>query len=212
MCYLFNSRCLVVVSFDGFIDILGIQTDSQLAICFPGVASEDTQSVGFSTGTMIPCSMNLSSFSHTSGCIVIRHFYGACMTGFASLHRVMWYVPGKWPIPSNLSRYALMRSSFVLSSVGLMSWRFCLTVLHSVVAFFCWTNFFFQRLTAQLSSAFCCGFLLLNQCGAIVSASPQYSLDTFRVLSLTWIMKRHKLSEWVETSIYLYRNSHVYFL
>ena len=31
------SRCLVVVSFDGFVDILGIQTDSQLAICFPGI-------------------------------------------------------------------------------------------------------------------------------------------------------------------------------
>ena len=32
-------------------------------------------------------------------------------------------------------------------------------------------------------------------CGAILSASPQYALDTFGVLSLTWIMKRHKLSE-----------------
>ena len=108
--------------------------------------------MGSSTGMMIPCFMNTSSFSCTSGRIAIRHFHGACTMGFTSLHRVMWYVPGKWPIPLNLSGYALMRSSFVLRGGGLRSWRFCLTDPCSVVSFFCCTNFFSWRLTAQLSS------------------------------------------------------------
>ena len=39
------------------------------------------------------------------------------------------------------------------------------------------------------------GFLHKQHCGATVLASPQYASDTFGVLSLTWITKRHKLSE-----------------
>ena len=62
---------------------------------------------------------------------------------------------------------------------------------------------------ASSPSASSCPFASSTQCGAIVLASPQYASDNFGVLSLTWITKRHKLSEWVETSIYLYRNSHV---
>ena len=108
--------------------------------------------MGSSTWVMILCSRNSSSFSCTSGCIAISHFLGACTTGFALLHKVMWYVPGKWPIPSNLSGYALMRSSFVLRGGELGCWKSCLTILPSVVGFFCCTNFLFWRLTAQLSS------------------------------------------------------------
>ena len=48
-------------------------------------------------------------------CIAIGHFCGACTTGFESFQRVMGYIPGKCPIPSNLSGYALMRSSLLLS-------------------------------------------------------------------------------------------------
>ena len=70
--------------------------------------------MGSSTGVMIPCSRKSSSFACTSGCIVIGHLHSACTTGFALLHRVMWDIPGKWPIPSNLPGYAFMRSSFVL--------------------------------------------------------------------------------------------------
>ena len=39
------------------------------------------------------------------------------------------------------------------------------------------------------------GSHFLMMCGAILSASQQYALDTFGVLSLMWITKRHKLSE-----------------
>ena len=61
----------------------------------------------------------------------------------------MWYVPGKRPIPSNLSGYALMRSSLVLSCCRLVR-SFC-TCWHSVVGF-CSVSFFRRKRTAQLSS------------------------------------------------------------
>ena len=46
---------------------------------------------------------------------LIGHLHGAWTTGLGSFQRVRWYVPGKHPIPSNLSGYALMRSSLVFS-------------------------------------------------------------------------------------------------
>ena len=39
------------------------------------------------------------------------------------------------------------------------------------------------------------GYFHEVDCGAIVLASPQYLSDTFGVLSLVWVTKRHKLSE-----------------
>ena len=157
MCYLFNSGCLVVVFLDGFVDILGIQTNSQLAICFPGVGEWGYPSLWAPpVGWWILVHMNSSSFSHTSGHIVIGHFHGACMMGFASLHRVMWYVPGKQPIPLNLSRYALMRFFF-----GVEGWRF--QVLK--VLFDC--------------STLCCGFLLLHQLLLEVDCTVEFHYAKF---------------------------------
>ena len=73
---------------------------------------------------------------------------GAWTLCLASFWRVMWYVLGKCPIPSNLSGYALMRSSLVLSCCRLVM-SFC-TCWHSFVGFWC-VSFFQQKCTAQLS-------------------------------------------------------------
>ena len=67
--------------------------------------------------------------------MVIGHFCGAWTTGFASFWWVMWYMPGKCPIPSHLYGYALMRSSLVFSCCRLVR-----SFLYLLV--------------------FCCGFLL----------------------------------------------------
>ena len=75
--------------------------------------------------------MNSSSFSFTRGCTGIGHFLGTCTTGLASSQRVMWSVPGNWPIPSNWLGEALMRSSLELSAEV----RSGLLLAHSVVGF-----------------------------------------------------------------------------
>ena len=97
---------------------------------------------------MILCSRKSFNFSCTKGCIAMGHFHGAWTIGFVSSQRVMWYVPGKHPIPSNLSGCDLMRS-LVLSCFRLVR-SFC-TCWHPVVGFCC-VSFFQQKCTAQLYS------------------------------------------------------------
>ena len=78
---------------------------------FQAYATDETQSVGSSTGVMAPCFTILSNSALTLGCMEIGHFQGACMTGWALSHSLMVYSPGNWPLPWNLSGNFLIRSS-----------------------------------------------------------------------------------------------------
>ena len=88
----------------------------------------------------------------------------------------MWYVPGKCPIPSNLSGYALMRS-LVLSGCKLVK-SFC-TCWHSIVGF-CWVGLFEWKLTAQFSSS----ILNFEHDGSPKIAGPGVSAIYHQVCSL----------------------------
>ena len=78
---------------------------------FQAYATDETQSVGSSTWVMTSGFTILSNSTLTLGCMEIGHFWGACMTHWALSCSLILYLPGNWPMPSNLSGNFLMRSS-----------------------------------------------------------------------------------------------------
>ena len=61
---------------------------------FQTYATDETQSVGSSTGVMTPSFAILSNSTLTLGHMEIGHFLGACMTGWASTCSLIVYSPG----------------------------------------------------------------------------------------------------------------------
>ena len=70
---------------------------------FQAYVTDETQSVGSSTGVMTPTFTIVSNSALTLGHMEIGHFWGACLTGWALSHSLMVYLPGNWPMPWNLS-------------------------------------------------------------------------------------------------------------
>ena len=88
---------------------------------FQAYASDETQSVGSSTGVMTPSFTILSYYVLTLGHVEIGHFWGACMTGSALSCSLMVYSPGNWPMPWILSQNFLMSSSVDLIGTVFLS-------------------------------------------------------------------------------------------
>ena len=78
---------------------------------FQACATDETQSVGSSTGVMTPSFTILFYSALTLGHMEIGHFQGACLKDWASPCSLMVYSPRNWPMPWNLSGNFLMRSS-----------------------------------------------------------------------------------------------------
>ena len=77
---------------------------------FQAYATDETQSVGSSTGVMTPSYTILCNSALTLGHMEIGHFQGACMTSWPLSCSLVMYSPGKWPMPWNLSGNFLMRT------------------------------------------------------------------------------------------------------
>ena len=78
---------------------------------FQAYATDETQSIGLSTGVITPSFTTLPNSVLTFRCMEIGHFSGACITGWALSHSLMVYSPGNLPMPWNLFENLLMRSS-----------------------------------------------------------------------------------------------------
>ena len=87
----------------------------------PSIATDKTQSVGSSTGVMIPSFTILSNSFLTLEHMEIGHFLGVCMTGWVLSHSMMVYSLGNWPMPWSLSGNFLMRSSIDLIGTVFLS-------------------------------------------------------------------------------------------
>ena len=72
----------------------GPKTDAQLTDAFQPYATDETQSVGLSTGVRTPGFAILSNSALTLGHMEIGYFQGTCMTGWALSHSLMVYSPG----------------------------------------------------------------------------------------------------------------------
>ena len=70
---------------------------------FQAYTTDETQSVGSSTGVMKPSFTILSNSALTLRHMEIGHFQGAGMTDWALSSSLMVYSPGNWPMPWNLS-------------------------------------------------------------------------------------------------------------
>ena len=109
MSYFIHCGCVVMVPAKGIIEIMRVQQMHNSPDALQAYATDETQSVGSSTGEMTPSFTILSKSALTLGHMGgNRALLGAC---WALSCNLMVYSPGNWPISWNLSGNILMSSS-----------------------------------------------------------------------------------------------------
>ena len=110
MSYFVHCACIDGPS-NGIIEIIGSKQMCTSPDAFQTYATDETQSVGSSTGVMTPSFAILLNFALTLGHMEIEYFWGACMTTSAWSHSLMVYSSGNRSMLWNLSGNVLRRSS-----------------------------------------------------------------------------------------------------
>ena len=110
-----HSGCLVMISVDALVKVMGIQAQTQLAICLLNIGNG-----GYPVCWLIYMGDHAQAFHLVKVLLdlqlqVMGHFLGACIMGCTSCQSLILYLPGNLPMPVNQSG-----DSFIKSSVDLM--------------------------------------------------------------------------------------------